>query len=78
MVLAHIGMDHKDEALTYLERGYEAHSTALTAFNYYDGKRIQRDRANGVFKRLARRVYRVNDAKHAKSRWLAKQKNQRV
>jgi len=31
MVLAHIGMDHKDEALTYLERGYEAHSTALTA-----------------------------------------------
>jgi hypothetical protein len=31
MVLAHIGMDHKDEALTYLERAYEAHSTALTA-----------------------------------------------
>ena len=31
MVLAHIGMDHKDEALTYLERAYQAHSTALTA-----------------------------------------------
>jgi hypothetical protein len=31
MVVAHIGMDHKDEALTYLERAYQAHSTARTA-----------------------------------------------